>query len=105
MKVYFIKIPLRGVSPMVGRRLRVPGVTSLARLHDCIHIINGWDDDHLNQFRIFGKDYGVYHDGGISAWIKTGLYKAKLSPGEIHLKTSDHQTCRRFYEIESVTLV
>lgn len=24
------------------------------------------DDTHLNQFRIFGKDYGVYHDGGIS---------------------------------------
>jgi len=66
MKVYFIKISLRGVSPMVWRRLRVPGITSLARLHDGIQIINGWDDDHLNQFRIFGKDYGVYHDGGIS---------------------------------------
>jgi len=35
-------------------------------LHNCIQIINGWDDDHLNQFRIFGKDYGVYHSGGIS---------------------------------------
>ncbi len=66
MKVYFLKISLRGVSPMVWRRLRIPGITSLARLHDCIQIINGWDDDHLNQFRIFGKDYGVYHDGGIS---------------------------------------
>jgi len=66
MKVYFLKVSLRGVSPMVWRRLRVPGTTSLARLHDSIQIINGWDDEHLNQFRIFGKDYGVYHDGGIS---------------------------------------
>lgn len=66
MKVYFIKIALRGVSPMVWRRLRVPGTASLAMLHHSIQIINGWDDSYLNQFRIFGKDYGVYHDGGIS---------------------------------------
>ena len=26
----------------------------------------GWDDEHLNQFIIRGKSYGVYHDGGIS---------------------------------------
>ena len=51
---------------MIWRRLRVPGTTSLAMLHKSIQIINGWDDDHLNQFRIFAKDYGVYHDGGIS---------------------------------------
>src|SRR3990167_9196673 len=66
MKVYIIKIALRGVSPMVWRRLSIPGTASLAMLHDSIQIINGWDDTHLNQFRIFGKDYGVYHDVGIS---------------------------------------
>lgn len=26
----------------------------------------GWDDEHLNQFIIRGKSYGVYHNGGIS---------------------------------------
>jgi len=51
---------------MIWRRLRVPGIASLAMLHNCIQIINGWDDFYLNQFRIFGKDYGVYHYGGIS---------------------------------------
>jgi hypothetical protein len=51
---------------MIWRRLRVPGTASLAMLHNSIQIINGWDDTYLNQFRIFGKDYGVYHDGGIS---------------------------------------
>jgi hypothetical protein len=65
MKFYFIKIALRGVSPMIWRRLRVAGIASLATLHASIQIINGWDDFYLNQFRIFGKDYGVYHDGGI----------------------------------------
>ena len=66
MKVYLIKISLRGVSPMVWRRLSVPGTASLAMLHDSIQILNGWDDTYLNQFRIFGKNFGVYHDGGIS---------------------------------------
>lgn len=66
MRVYFIKIALHGVSPMIWRRLCVPGTASLAMLHNCIQIINGWDDEHLNQFRIFGRDYGVYHNGGIS---------------------------------------
>ena len=51
---------------MIWRRLSVPGTASLAMLHDCIQIINGWNDTYLNQFRIYGKNYGVYHDGGIS---------------------------------------
>jgi len=66
MRFYFIKIALRDISPMIWRRLCVPGTASLAMLHNCIQIINGWDDTYLNQFRIFGKNYGVYHDGGIS---------------------------------------
>ncbi|MDX2504157.1 MAG: hypothetical protein QNL62_06750 [Gammaproteobacteria bacterium] len=33
MKNYSIKIALRGVSPMIWRRLRIPGSTSLADLH------------------------------------------------------------------------
>lgn len=66
MRLYFIKVSLQGVSPMVWRRLRVPEVTSLARLHDCIQIVNGWDDDHLHQFHIYGKDYGICYEGGLS---------------------------------------
>jgi hypothetical protein len=65
MKFYLIKIALRGVSPMVWRRLRVPGTTSLAMLHECIQIINGWDNDYLHQFRIHGKDYGINYEGGL----------------------------------------
>ena len=41
MKLYFIKVALRGVSPMVWRRLRIPGTASLAMLHNCLQIING----------------------------------------------------------------
>ncbi|EFE3786641.1 plasmid pRiA4b ORF-3 family protein [Escherichia coli] len=50
MKVYVIKIAVRGVSPMVWRRLRIAADTSLAALHFIIQIIQGWGDDHLHQF-------------------------------------------------------
>jgi len=66
MKVYLVKIALRGVSPMIWRRLRIPGETSLAMLHDIIQVINSWEDFHLHQFHIYGKDYGLNYPGGLS---------------------------------------
>jgi hypothetical protein len=65
MKTYFIKIALRGVSPLVWCRLKIPGNTSLAQLHHIIQIAYGWDDEHLHQFHIYGKDYGISYAGGI----------------------------------------
>lgn len=50
---------------MVWRRLRVPGSTSLADLHHAIQIVNGWDNEYLHQFHIYGKDYGISYCGGI----------------------------------------
>lgn len=50
MKMYFVKIALRGVSPMVWRRLRIPENTSLAQLHNIIQIAYNWDDEYLHQF-------------------------------------------------------
>lgn len=65
MKIYVIKITVRGVSPMVWRRLRIAADTSLAALHFIIQIMQGWGDDHLHQFHIYGKDYGISYEGGI----------------------------------------
>ena len=66
MKIYFVKIALRGVSPMIWRRLRIPGNISLAKLHQIIQIVCDWDDDHLHQFHIYGKDYGISYIGGLA---------------------------------------
>jgi len=40
--------------------------TTIAQLHDIVQIAMGWEDLHLHQFRIHGKTYGIYRDGGIS---------------------------------------
>lgn len=42
----------RGVSPMIWRRLRLQGNTSLAGLHHIIQIAMGWDDEYLHYFHI-----------------------------------------------------
>ncbi|CDH32747.1 plasmid pRiA4b ORF-3 family protein [Xenorhabdus bovienii] len=65
MKTYVVKVALRGISPMVWRRFRLSGETSLAAFHYIIQIAQGWQDDHLHQFRIYGKNYGISYSGGI----------------------------------------
>ncbi|MEO1350269.1 MAG: plasmid pRiA4b ORF-3 family protein [Cyanobacteria bacterium J06635_15] len=51
--------------PMIWRRLLVSDTHTIADLHYILQIAMGWSDDHLNCFTIHGKEYGVYHSGGI----------------------------------------
>ena len=64
--IYQLKVWLQGISPMVWRRLLVRSDSTIADLHYTIQIAIGWSDVHLNRLHIHGKDFGVYHDGGIS---------------------------------------
>ncbi len=57
--VYQLKVVLLGISPMIWRRLLVCGDSTITDLHYIIQIAMGWTDDHLNRFRIHGKQYGV----------------------------------------------
>ena len=57
---------LKGISPMIWRRLLVPAETSLATLHETLQVAFGWDDDHLHRFRVHARDIGLYRDGGLS---------------------------------------
>lgn len=47
---------------MIWYRLRIAVDTSLTVLHFIIQI---WDNDHLHQFHLYGKDYGITYDGSI----------------------------------------
>ena len=64
--VYQLKVWLQGISPMVWRRLLVRSDSTMADLHYTLQIAIGWSDTHLNRFHIHGKDFGVYHSGGMS---------------------------------------
>jgi len=54
--VYQIKIVLRDCSPLIWRRLLVPGDTTIAELHPIVQTVMGWQDLHLHRFRVHGKE-------------------------------------------------
>jgi len=60
MKTYSIKVTLRGVSPMIWRRIRIAGNASLVSLQAIIRVAQDYDEDPLHQFRIYAKDYEIF---------------------------------------------
>src|SRR6267143_1126273 len=70
--VYQVRVVLRGVSPLIWRRLLVHSDSTLADLHAALQLAFGWSDEHLNRFVIHGVittvagsgDHGARGDGG-----------------------------------------
>jgi hypothetical protein len=63
--VYQLKVALRGISPLIWRRLLVSADTSIADLHHILQLAMGWTNSHLHRFLIHGKEYGIAYDGGM----------------------------------------
>ncbi len=59
MNIHTIKTALRGISPMIFRRLRLAGHATIADLHHANQRSMGWHDEYLHSFHIYGKDYGI----------------------------------------------
>jgi hypothetical protein len=62
---YQLRVVLRGVSPLIWRRLLICSDSTIADLHASLQLVLGWSDEPLNRFVIQGREYGVWHDGGI----------------------------------------
>lgn len=75
--IYQLRVVLEGSSPLIWRRLLVPGDYSIADLHFILQIAFDWDDWNLHRFFIYGKDYGIYHSGGMS--FSDDPYQVKLA--------------------------
>jgi hypothetical protein len=63
-QIYQLRAVLRGISPLIWRRLLVRSDSTVAQLHQALQVAFGWDDEHLNRFEIRGREYAVYRDGG-----------------------------------------
>ena len=63
--VYQLRVVLRGVSPLIWRRLLVPDTTTIADLHAVLQTVFGWADEHLHRFVIHGREYGISRLGGV----------------------------------------
>jgi hypothetical protein len=65
VQVYQLRIWIREISPQIWRRLLVRSDTTIAQLHDTLQIAFDWSNEHLHQFLIRGKPYGIARIGGI----------------------------------------
>jgi hypothetical protein len=79
---YQIRIVLRGVSPLIWRRLLVPSDIHLARLHNVLQILFSWGGEHLHRFHIHGKDYGIAYSGGTG--FDDDPHQVRLSDFHLH---------------------
>ena len=104
VQVYQLRIWIRKISPQIWRRVLVRSDSTIVQLHDTLQIVFGWSDEHLHQFLIRGKPYGIGRIGGISfddnphqvrlgdfhfRWKETWLYEYDLTDWwqhEIHLE-------------------
>ena len=57
--IYQLKVTLQGSKPPIWRRLQVRSDTTLAELHEIIQTAFDWWDEHLHQFTIGKRYYGV----------------------------------------------
>lgn len=61
---YQLRVVLRGVSPLVWRRLLVRSDASVAELHEVLQVAFGWEGEHLHRFVIHGAEYGRFRRDG-----------------------------------------
>jgi len=57
--VYQLRVVLRGISPLIWRRLLIRGDSTIADLHATLQTAFGWSGEHLHRFVIHGRVYGT----------------------------------------------
>ncbi len=80
---YQLRVVLRGIRPLVWRRLLVRSDRTAAQPHEVLQLAFGWDDEHLNRFEIRGREYAVYRKRTFSGQKRTG--RKNLTKGNTSL--------------------
>lgn len=70
--IYRLKVSLRGISPIIWRRLLVPNDLTLYELHRVVQIAVDWEDYHLHSFRLHGRRYETMWRGPSQCWGLVG---------------------------------
>ena len=83
--VYQLRVVVRGISPLVWRRLEVPATTTIAGLHTVLQTVFGWSGEHLHRFLIHGTEYGISYVGGPG--FRDDAHTIRL--GELGLRRSE----------------
>ncbi len=81
-EAFQLKLTLRGVSPLVWRRLVLSSHMTLADLHKAMQIAMTWDGDFLHTFRIHGKAYSTTDQNAGESAAEVALQDLPLRFGE-----------------------
>jgi hypothetical protein len=68
MQNYQLHISLMRIEPPIWRRIAVPGSVTLAKLHNIIQIVMGWENYHIYLFKAAGQQFGE----GMAEWSEVG---------------------------------
>ena len=71
-KILQFKIWLKGISPMIWRRVQTPTNTTLRELHGIFQVAMGWEGIHLFLFRLRATHFGSWELGGKSPDVSLG---------------------------------
>ena len=90
---YQLRVVLRGIGPLIWRRLLIPADTTIAGLHAVLQTAFGWGGEHLHRFVIHGTEYGISYVGG------PGFrdHARKISLGELGLRLGERFTYKYNY--------
>jgi hypothetical protein len=91
--VYQFKVVLRGISPMIWRRLLLRSDHSIADLHYAIQIAMGWSDAHLNRFHIHGKQRPCPHCGRARGLKSSHQVRFQTLFGNLELRSPRWNHC------------
>ncbi|MGH3827042.1 MAG: plasmid pRiA4b ORF-3 family protein [Pseudonocardiaceae bacterium] len=86
--LYHLRVVLRGISPLIWRRLLIPADTTIAGLHTVLQTSFGWSGEHLHRFVIHGREYGIAYSGG--PWFRDDARTVGL--GELGLRVAERFT-------------
>ncbi|MBN1371340.1 MAG: plasmid pRiA4b ORF-3 family protein [Anaerolineaceae bacterium] len=92
--IYQFKINLEHVRPAVWRRIQVPAIIRLGRLHDIVQAVMGWSNSHLHRFEINGMEFS---DPLFDEWGELGFmdeWAVRLK--DLHLR----EGTKIFYEYD-----
>jgi hypothetical protein len=71
-KILQFKIWLKGISPMIWRRVQTPARTTLRELHGIFQIAMGWEGIHLFLFKLRATHFGSWELCGKSPNVSLG---------------------------------
>src|SRR5207237_10164316 len=66
LSIYQLRIVLRGISPLIWRRVLLYSHTTLAHLHTILQILFAWSDEHLHSWRAW-RTWGLCRVGPLLA--------------------------------------